>query len=777
MTAIIKKIVVTVAVALLVIIVLTSTSVWAYFADTETSSGNKFTAWTSTLWTQTTQTDFEAGVPVNVDISSSPGDVRLQLGSGDNVTTHSPSISAGGWSNPTNAYADGGGYASIYSGSYSSITLRSGAQSGGGTTNGSGNFSVTKPSSVSNGDYLVCIVGRDDNAGSYPTISGWTNVNAGTSTGNDTSVTISYKYISNAAGEPATYTCATEDSGEEYYYYCCALSGVDATTPQDVSFAWTNVNGVSTFTAPSVTTVTNGAFVFAVSYCDNDSDMTPPGSPWTTLLDDGVYSANNLSISYMTKSPAGATNNASFTNASNDDGYTGQFAFRPATSAASASETYGNYGFSLAGSTITQVRVKYDSWSVGAPLVVTLRGVGTNATGTTSVTCNQPSGTAADDVLVAFILDHSTTDAQSTAPTGWQGRGYCRSSSGRRFQVFTAVVGKNSLSGTSWQFSGLTSRSQGMIIGYYNADTSGYGGLDTTVSTRHNSSGTHGTTSITTVTNNSMIVAAFAMFSNGSAWSAQSCATIGNLTEEFDTAYSSYCSISVADKSLVTAGATGDSSATPSSDSYNGGILLAIKPMREYNDQIRVDVSWDGGITWSSTQNTTLTGTETTYWYDVTGAFAPDTWDATKLNDSNLRVRVDAYTQGTAEEVRLDWLPVEVKTDASAGYTSPGSITSQVLNTGTAGAIWDALIWDELLPRPSGTNITFEVRASDTSFAKDAVTPSWTSVGNTSPVTSGVPAGRYKQWRATLTTSNTANTPVLHEVRVWYDPLMIDNQK
>jgi len=31
----------------------------------------------------------------------------------------------------------------------------------------------------------------------------------------------------------------------------------------------------------------------------------------------------------------------------------------------SATHTYGNYGFSLAGTTITQVRVRYDAWSIG----------------------------------------------------------------------------------------------------------------------------------------------------------------------------------------------------------------------------------------------------------------------------------------------------------------------------------------------------------------------------------------------------------------------------
>jgi hypothetical protein len=99
-------------------------------------------------------------------------------------------------------------------------------------------------------------------------------------------------------------------------------------------------------------------------------------------------------------------------------------------------------------------------------------------------------------------------------------------------------------------------------------------------------------------------------------------------------------------------------------------------------------------------------------------------------------------------------------------YVASNTIASQVLDTGVVGARWDALSWDRTLQ--SGTGITFEVRASDTSFAKDAATPSWTSVGGISPVASGLPSGRYKQWRATLTTSDTFKTPTLQEGRVYY---------
>jgi predicted ribosomally synthesized peptide with SipW-like signal peptide len=104
--------------------------------------------------------------------------------------------------------------------------------------------------------------------------------------------------------------------------------------------------------------------------------------------------------------------------------------------------------------------------------------------------------------------------------------------------------------------------------------------------------------------------------------------------------------------------------------------------------------------------------------------------------------------------------------DEEGQYISPGSLASQVLDTGIAGTVWDGLFWDETLP--ASTDITFEVRASDTAFLKEDATPSWISIGGTSPVTSELPSGRYLQWRAILTTTDTSKTPTLQEVRIYY---------
>lgn len=97
-------------------------------------------------------------------------------------------------------------------------------------------------------------------------------------------------------------------------------------------------------------------------------------------------------------------------------------------------------------------------------------------------------------------------------------------------------------------------------------------------------------------------------------------------------------------------------------------------------------------------------------------------------------------------------------------YVTSGAIASQVLDTLANSTSWDELSWSETLP--PGTDITFEVRASDSPFAQDNTTIPWISLGGTSPVTSGLPSGRYMQWRATLTTLDNGKTPILHDVTV-----------
>ena len=139
-----------------------------------------------------------------------------------------------------------------------------------------------------------------------------------------------------------------------------------------------------------------------------------------------------------------------------------------------------------------------------------------------------------------------------------------------------------------------------------------------------------------------------------------------------------------------------------------------------------------------------------------------DTLDFTSYSDGQHTVKL--YLK-TSVSTRLAYNSI-FELYRTKSYATSGTIASQILNTGVSGDRWDALFWDKVLQ--TNTNVTFEVRASDTLFAAGDATPAWTSVGGTSPVISGFPSGRYKQWRATLTTSDTSKTPTLNEVRVDY---------
>ena len=167
---------------------------------------------------------------------------------------------------------------------------------------------------------------------------------------------------------------------------------------------------------------------------------------------------------------------------------------------------------------------------------------------------------------------------------------------------------------------------------------------------------------------------------------------------------------------------------------------------------IMVFVAGRVGVTRSSFIDTeTSNGNVFQAWYS-------DLWTQTSEAEFESGIICQVDTTGHIDEV---WLA-----QVESVYYSSGNVTSIVLDTGMAGAVWNVLSWSETLP--AGTDITFEVRASNAIFLKDAGDPAWTYAGGVYPVIAGLPIGRYLQWRATLTTSDTSSSPVLHEVRVYY---------
>jgi hypothetical protein len=100
----------------------------------------------------------------------------------------------------------------------------------------------------------------------------------------------------------------------------------------------------------------------------------------------------------------------------------------------------------------------------------------------------------------------------------------------------------------------------------------------------------------------------------------------------------------------------------------------------------------------------------------------------------------------------------------SSPFNTSGTLESQSFDGGEM-ADWQSLEWDETTP--AGTDITFEVATSN-----DGSTWSgWSLTSGTSPINlTTLLETRYIKWRATLTTSDTSQTPILHEVRVIHYP-------
>ncbi len=119
----------------------------------------------------------------------------------------------------------------------------------GATAQGISSATVTKPGSVVDGDVLYAFVNSD---GTVNTPSGWTFLKGGT-------IAVLRRV---ASSEPASwaftsasasYTAATVD----------AYSGVDNVTPEDVAVPNGTSGTVATITWPSITPVTNSAWVIA----------------------------------------------------------------------------------------------------------------------------------------------------------------------------------------------------------------------------------------------------------------------------------------------------------------------------------------------------------------------------------------------------------------------------------------------------------------------------------------------------------------------------------
>lgn len=163
---------------------------------------------------------------------------------------------------------------------------------------------VTKPTGLADGDVLITTLGTSAAAGTPPT--GFTTIGSATTSASER-VTVAYKVVTSAAGEPASYSW-TGASGRSSLTIT-AFSGVDNTTPIDMTAA--TATGTASV-ALSNTTVTNAALILAMAIGDwSTAGMTIPAG-MTSLFNLG-NPGRRTAGAYLEQATAGATGTKTFT--------------------------------------------------------------------------------------------------------------------------------------------------------------------------------------------------------------------------------------------------------------------------------------------------------------------------------------------------------------------------------------------------------------------------------------------------------------------------------
>lgn len=128
---------------------------------------------------------------------------------------------------------------------------------------------------------------------------------------------------------------------------------------------------------------------------------------------------------------------------------------------------------------------------------------------------------------------------------------------------------------------------------------------------------------------------------------------------------------------------------------------------------------------------------------------------------AHLLVPMPPSMRPLAGNARLGGAPLVLHWARMSPYRPAGCFTSPVLDPGTAVA-WTEASW--VADEPDGTSVTLEWRSGD----RPAPDHSWSAWA---PLRAGVALGRtsrYAQYRAALTTTDTATTPVLRAVSLGY---------
>jgi hypothetical protein len=204
------------------------------------------------------------------------------------------------------------------------------AQRGTATTaiSTSASVTVSKPTGIVSGDIMIANIGNYINATqTSATSSGWTVI-AGTNLDRGRA-TLLYKIA--GASEPSSYTFTVTASSSAATAAIIAFSGVDNTTPFDVTApsSWYTASSTSLSSIPSLTSVSSGSAILLFGNCTRITTTTASNfaswtatspSSFTELYDAGHNNVGNtpaVGASWALKSVIGSTGNGGLTCAPN----------------------------------------------------------------------------------------------------------------------------------------------------------------------------------------------------------------------------------------------------------------------------------------------------------------------------------------------------------------------------------------------------------------------------------------------------------------------------
>jgi hypothetical protein len=159
-----------------------------------------------------------------------------------------------------------------------------------------------------------------------------------------------------------------------------------------------------------------------------------------------------------------------------------------------------------------------------------------------------------------------------------------------------------------------------------------------------------------------------------------------------------------------------------------------------------VQLSWDGGTTWTAAQTTaTLTKDEATYLLGGPADTWGRAWNSAELGNASFRLRVIDVASNNSRDFSLDWAAVQVYyTPPAATATATGTNTSTPTVTQTPTPTPTGTPTDTATPTATGTNTsTPTVTQTPTSTGTATNTPTPTDTATPTPTASFTPTACY----------------------------------